>query len=200
MNASGKRISRAPLPEASTASSAMRSMVAARSNSTGSTWTQATVIGSFTPPIVAVSAPYAQDRAHAELRVVRDRAPEAVAARPQPHRHARAVARARHRKARQVPAADPPHTQVVRILAVVLELDHDDARFHRSAGEHQPELASADAETRRSGRGRLWDERSRGRCGEDQELHFSRTGRWNELAPGMTAVASAPSHCSTREL
>src|SRR5438034_883961 len=46
MNASGKRINRAPFPAASAATSAIRSIVAARSKSTGSTWTQAAVRGS----------------------------------------------------------------------------------------------------------------------------------------------------------
>src|SRR5436190_21249565 len=47
MYASGKRTSFAPLAAASRATSSMRSMVASRSKTTGSTWAQATVTGSF---------------------------------------------------------------------------------------------------------------------------------------------------------
>src|SRR5437764_8189307 len=47
MYASGKRTSFAPLAAASRATSSMRSMVASRSKTTGSTCAQATVTGSF---------------------------------------------------------------------------------------------------------------------------------------------------------
>src|SRR5437763_1731243 len=53
MNASGKTTSRAPLPAASATSSASRSMVASRSNTTGSAWTQATFTGSRTGVVLA---------------------------------------------------------------------------------------------------------------------------------------------------
>src|SRR6266487_3309073 len=125
MNASGKRIRRAPPAAASAATSEMRSIVAARSKSTGSTWTQATLTGSRMPPIVAVSAPHAQGRAHAELCVVGDRAPEAVAARAQVHYELGAVSGARQRETERVHPADPAHAEIVDVLAVVLELDHD---------------------------------------------------------------------------
>src|SRR2546423_7356057 len=53
MNASGKTASRAPLPAASATSSASRSIVASRSNTTGSAWTQATFTGSRTGVVLA---------------------------------------------------------------------------------------------------------------------------------------------------
>src|SRR5690348_11365100 len=143
MNVSGKSTSRAPLPAASAATSSSRPIVASRSNSTGSTCAQATV----TRSCMRLSS-HAEQRLHAERGVVRDGAPEPIAPGPNVDVDRAALTRPDERNREGVHPADAPDAQVVRILAVVLELDLDDAGLHRRARERQVVLGRADAEPR----------------------------------------------------
>src|ERR671930_773910 len=232
MKVSGNSTSCVPFLATSAASSAIRSIVAARSKRTGSAWAQATVTGSRMlrrrlrcrlrdarvqpvrpsemtgrldlivsdmPGIVAASATHAQDRAHAELRVVRHRAPQPVAAGEEPQRERRPPAGARQRETVGPRAADPAEAQVVDVPPVVLELNQHAARLDRGAREDEVELARTDAESpRRRLRGGREDGEG-GDCYERGADHLSSAVRANEEAPGMTAAASALSHCSSSE-
>src|SRR3954467_3260434 len=101
-------------------------------------------------------------------------------------------------------AAHPLQTQIVGILAGVVELDPQRARLQRLPREHQGELLRADEQAgwRRRLADRHGDETDRD---PDCEAHGYRRllvhritcGRLKPDAPGITAPASAPSHCST---
>ena len=81
--------------------------------------------------------------------------------------------------------ADPLEVEVVRILAVVDELDDDLAGLHLAAREAVAVLLRDDLNAR-------W---SRGRVGSRRD-HAMRAYRENDDAFGMTAAASTLNHCS----
>ena len=78
------------------------------------------------------------------------------------------------------------HVEVVRVLAVVDELDDHAAGSHLGAGEAVAELLRDHLDAR----GRMLSLR-----GEDHATSF---GREKEAAFGITAAASTPNHCSRR--
>ena len=84
------------------------------------------------------------------------------------------------------------------ILAEVHELDDRAPLAKLRAREDELELARRDLHPRRRPLFRLRERRSDGdrREHERERSHLSSAGRENDAAPGMTAAASVPSHCS----
>src|SRR5207249_6292978 len=127
----------------------------------------------------------AEHRVHPTFPVVCNRTPEHVPARYELQLAVDDLARLHAREPKDVRAADAPHVEVMGVLAAVDELDDHVAGSHGGARQAVAELL----------RDHL-DPRGRGRLRSDD--HATSLGRVKEPAPGITAAASTPNHCSSR--